>query len=1064
MRWRLGLDLGTNSLGWWALALAGEPDIIGDVTTRRPSGSLDGGVLIFDDGREPSGKGKVGDSRAVNRRLGRGIRKNRDHGKNRYDRLIRELIGFGLLPVEAKHRKDIMQLRDGKGGRPHPYDPYKLRAEAVSRTLTAHELGRCLAHLGRRRGFKSNRKEQSDEDGGKLKERIDQLKQQLDDKTLGQYLWQKRLEGLSQQNPSKVRFRDNPDFYPDRSMYEHEFDIIHKKQAAHFPDLTEEDWAALRETVLWQYPLRPVERGSCEFFHDQPRHWLDTPIAVDFRLFQEINNLRWINRSECAHPLNPEQRRAVLDKLKAVRESVKFTVLRNLKLADKTRAFPADSRFNLEGEKRKELKGHRWAAIFSADPDLAALWQQREQTDSALLDDAFEHLHSAQDDTEAWQKLSQLPGLTERVIQKLVQLPLKPATASVSLGFMREIVPVLRDQGLVYADAVKELTGPDGNPLHHSLRDDGTRWDRLPYYGEVLRGSVMGGNRKDFTPDQPEKYYGKINNPTVHVVLNQLRLLVNRLADRFGPPEEVHIELARELKLPKKKRELMEREQAANQRRNEDIRERFKDMELSARDLKKVKLWEELGKGELARKCPFTGAGIGAADLFNGTVEIEHLLPFPRSLDDSMMNLTLAKKSANALKGNRTPHEAFADNHFRKDGIIWDEVLERIKNLPGPKRQRFAPNAMEAFLRDRDFIARQLTDTAYISRAASRYMRSLKGVERIVTSPGRLTAALRGKWGLNGMPGDDNRKNRTDHRHHAVDALVVALIDASVLQGAARLSAKGADQIWRLRVPELDPVIEAAARERVARILVAHKPNHGLAGKMFKETAYGLVAEEKRDPDFPQHNLVTRKPIAGLTKKQALTIRDRCLREAVARHIADHPTKKLDSVLADFGEQHGVRSVRILVKDTSAHVIKTAPYKAYLPDSNAFCDIWRVPKGKPGKWEKGEYKWIGVYWYYSELPSIVDSPSPNLKVPAQYAANAKFITRLFKNDLIQISEGGVLQTLRIVQIRRDGMLGVSPHHDAEWPGIFKSINGLGKSGFRRLKLHPDGTVYRPKKT
>ena len=564
MRWRLGLDLGTNSLGWWALALADELDTVGHVKTRRPTGSLDGGVLIFDDGREPSSKGKVGDSRAVNRRLGRGIRKNRDHGKNRYDRLIRRLIEFGLLPTGAQHRKDIMQTRDEKGGKPHLYDPYKLRAEAVSRALTAHELGRCLAHLGRRRGGKFDRKEQSDEEGGKLKEKIDRLKQQLGDKTLGQYLWQKRLEGLSQQKPSKVRFRDNPDFYPHRSMYEHEFDTIRAKQAVHFPTLAEEDWAELRETVLWQYPLRPVERGPCEFFHDQPRHWLDTPIAVDFRLFQELNNLRWVDGNECAHPLTDAQRHAVLEKLRSTKESVKFTVLRNLKLADKTRAFPADSRFNLEGEKRKALKGHRWAAIFSADPELADLWQQREQTDSALLDDAFEHLHSAQDDEEAWQKLSQLPGLTEQTIQKMVQLPLKPGTASVSLGFMREIVPVLRDQGLVYADAVAELTGPDGNPLHHSLRDDGTRWNRLPYYGEILQGSVMGGNRSEFTPDQPEKYYGKINNPTVHVVLNQLRLLVNRLVDRFGPPEEVHIELARELKLPKKKREQIGRAHVLN--------------------------------------------------------------------------------------------------------------------------------------------------------------------------------------------------------------------------------------------------------------------------------------------------------------------------------------------------------------------------------------------------------------------------------------------------------------------------------------------------------------------
>src|SRR5690606_17483528 len=162
-------------------------------------------------------------------------------------------------------------------------------------------------------------------------------------------------------------------------------------------------------------------------------------------------------------------------------------------------------------------------------------------------------------------------------------------------------------------------------------------------------------------PDAPEgsqERIGRVPNPTVHIGLNQLRKVVNALIDRYGPPVEIVIELARELKLNAERKKEIQRENRENEARNA-----ARSAELAALGLADthgnrllLRLYEELPADE--RVCVFSGTPISKQMLFSGAIEIEHILPYSRTLDDSFMNKVLCAREANRVKGNRAPAEA----------------------------------------------------------------------------------------------------------------------------------------------------------------------------------------------------------------------------------------------------------------------------------------------------------------------------------------------------------------------------------------------------------------------
>ena len=978
-----------------------------------------------------------------------------------------ELSRLGLMPEPGVDRDELFQTSRAAVDKDQ-FNPYRLRAEALERTLDPYELGRVLLHLGLRRGFKSNRVEPLDDNEGMLKNRMNDLQDALNGRTLGQFQWERiNAEEDRQQagsKPAGIRFRGDGRFYPSRSMYAEEFEAIRQRQAPHHRDrLQEEDWERLKTRyVLFQWPLKPVERGRCEFLPEELRHWRDTPIGHDFRIYQELNALRWFDGDLREHSLDAGQRAAVLDLLLTRRSEVKFDALRKLRQGNGSPLFPDCVRFNFEDGKRKGLKNHGVAKMLSGDPALVELWQRRcsGEGDGGFLDDIFQVLHEETDPQELEALLSRNSGLESTAIDALEKLRLSRATASVSRRFMESIVPVMRDQGLMYWEAVGELTDSEGTPLHHSHKPGEADREQLPYYGEILRNSMLGADPAVDPDSQPEAHFGKINNPTVHVALNSLRRVVNELIARFGePPVEVHVELSRDLKRSRKQRDETAARQAREERENRRIREMLSRHNVpvpSARDVKKVKLWEELGQSELARRCPFSGKPISFAQLVNGDAEIEHILPFKRTLDDSMANLTVAMRWANRLKGNRTPYEAFASGAHAKDGIDWETVSSRGTRLPSNKVWRFGPDAMVRFEGENDFLARQLTDNAYIARSAVRYLGCLKGVEQIVPNRGGLTALLRGKWSLNGILSDDNRKRREDHRHHAIDAAVIALADRRVLQSVSEQTGRRSDDRVSIQVPELPTNIEEAIRRQVPEIVAAFRPDHNWQGPMFKGTAYGFVEPRRRDPELPEHNLVTRKLLTELTAKEDQCIRDPSIRRDLRNYLEDasRAGEKREQTLARFSAEHGIRSVRIVVKDQTVVPIPSAPYKGYKLGSYVCCDVWRLPKGKAGRWRDGEYVWKGVYWSYAEAVGGIPAPETRKPHPA-----ARLTARLFKNDMVSWEEGGRPQIMRVAGFSTtNNKLDVVPHSEADPTRNYVSINVLGGSGLRKLRVMPDGSV------
>jgi CRISPR-associated endonuclease Csn1 len=1062
--WKLGLDLGTNSIGWSVFAYEGtaEPDWA--------SWSLiDSGVRIIPDGREPAAQGRVGDSLAVQRRLARGMRRNRDRGKNRVHALVNALLVRGLLPKEADIRSALISVGS----------PYALRSRAVEpgQVLSPHELGRALLHLGLRRGFLSNRKSDGAEEATEFKRKIGALHHALahhlltgeavaaldeavepqgDPWTLGQFLYQREQSALG------VRFRgEEGDFYPDRAMYRDEFERIRAVQGPNHPQLTADDWDRLRDQhILFQHPLRPVERGACSFYPDQLRTFRDTPIAQQFRLYKDVSILRWFDHQQKSHRLDAEQYQGVIDVLQR-QEKATFGGLRRLKRADGSPLFDKHSRFNLEDEKRTHLDGNRVAAMMRRMPILTKLWESRSADE---LNDIFDRLHAPvlngvmMDDAALIASLIKDFALTIADANALAALPLSSITTSYSRQAMEDLFPLMRDSGLDEYDAAVELLGKDeANRRLAGFQQAQEQLPALPYYGEVLRGSTLGADPRKSADSNPEGHYGRIGNPTVHIALNQVRKLVNELIGRFdGPPAMIHVELSRDLKLPKVKREALNSENGKNERANKNRATWWKEMtkgaEPTARDLKKIKLWEELARDETARRCVFTGRVISAAHLVNGEVEIEHLLPRSRTLDDSLSNLTLSFRNANRLKGNRTPFEAFGHDQQATNGIVWADILERIKGLPPAKAARFAADAMDSWEVGTDFAARQMTDNAHIARAARRYLTAV--CPQVFPSPGRLTAMIRSQWRLNGLLSDDNRKNRTDHRHHAIDAFIIGLATRSMLQRVSTAMSHDREQV---RLPDLPEPLRESLRQRLDCMVVSFKPDHSGQGGMFNETAYGFV-----DPET--HTLVTRKRIDSLSEKELDAIRDPQWKAKIADFLAAQgpkarsDTKERQRFLAEFGRQNGVKTLRILVKNSSVTPIASAPYKGYARGAYVCCDVWAVPDGKKGKWNRGKWKWEGQFIAYADCHQ---GQPPHSSASKPHPA-ARFVTRLFKNDLIAIDDGGKPQILRVAGFSTtNNKLDLRSYVAAESVQKYLSINVLGAQGLRKVSVSPSGVVQMP---
>lgn len=1080
MRWRLGLDLGSNSLGWAVVRLDSDGN---------PCELTHFGPRIFPDGRNP----KDGTSLAVQRRVPRGMRRRRDRYLGRRHDLMQALVALGLMPPDEAGRKGLEIL-----------DPYALRAKALDAPLTPHELGRALFHLNQRRGFKSNRKADSkDNESGVIKEgigRLEALMEKEKARTLGEYLFMRLRKG------DMARARPEAGFYTGRAMYEREFDKIREHQQPHH-SLSDAQWDGLKDIIFYQRPLKPVDPGWCLLEDGERRAARALPCAQEFRMVQEVANLRITEKPGApALPLTLEQRDKVLGELRTQKELKLDRLIKLLKLS-------SEATVNLLDENRDKLKGDETSARLSHKDLFGKGWHRKSFDERTAIVRVLIDTEKPEDieriAREQW-------GLEEAAAQKLANIGLPDGFARLSEKAITKLLPIMEDQGLNYSEAVAEIEEYG----HHSDFRPDRALDELPYYGAVLTRQVVGGDPSRPVTDEVA-HYGRIANPTVHIGLNQVRRVVNDLVEVYGKPEQIVLELARDLKMNKeekdKERKKNRENEVANQRREKEIR--VAGGIPTPHIMRKLRLWEEQTYGSV-NVCPFTGEPISFEMAIDERTEIEHILPFSKTLDDSMANKVLALRKANRAKRDQTPYDAFGTNpEIGGQQYDYDAILLRAAALPSNKRWRFQPDAMDKFKGEFGFLERQLNETKYLSRIARTYLANLydekgEGRQRVRAIPGRLTAMLRGRWGLNtllrghNVDGGDSdepaRKNRDDHRHHAIDAFVIAMTDQRLLQKVAEQNSD-AD---RTRLIEKVPLpwpgfTPEVLRPHLDRLVVAHKPDHGsypwqtkrnggrhvsTSGALHNETAYGLVAEGKNG----NWQVVSRTALGSFATPEKMeaglaAIRDPALREALIAQwrafqrnpptspAPDDPEaapKKPKNAAAAFadhiatkgfafkGRTVKVRRVRV-VEELSVVAIRDRktgrPYKAYKPDGNAFSDIYELPNGR----------WTAV------TIRRFDANQPDFD-PVKFRPHprAKRVMRLHIDDMAAVGEGENRRILRIVKMSGQTITmadhfeaGALKARDADKGDPFKyfqkSAGELRKVGFRKVGVDPIGRITDP---
>ncbi|NEM99275.1 type II CRISPR RNA-guided endonuclease Cas9 [Pontibacter burrus] len=914
----LGLDLGTNSIGW-SVVDASQKVILG------------AGSHIFQEGVNIDAKSKAETPKNAKRREYRQKRRQLFRRKFRNNLLQKALKQASLMPASLEENDAYWQGC-----------PYQLRKKALSEPLTAHEIGRVIFHLNQRRGFKSNRKSGSNEEGalykgGNGKTGIDDTLadwQNGDFRTFGEY--------LASLDPHLQRLRNR---YTLRSWYERELEEIWQVQQRYHPDkLTPELKKQLAcpdfGIVFYQRPLKSQKHlvGKCTLEPQKPRVPVCHPDFEEFRMWQIINNLQVAGPGRFNELLDDEEKTKLVE-LFYTRDKIKISDIRKkLKLTeDYTFNYEEKEQFtgNETSIKLSKLFGKAaWDAL--PDEDKTLRTSKTEEKSISKLD-VWHTLYFAQDQDWLQKYAAEKWGFTDEQLSKLSKTHLKEGYGSLSLNAIRKMLPLLR-QGIKYDKAALQAG------YHHSQISE-----------------YKTGLEKLETPKN-------LRNPIVQQALYELRTLVNQLIQQYGKFDIIRVELARDLKVSATKRADIRIEQFKNRARNDRYYQELVQQGVqrpSKNDIDKYLLWEECKK-----TCPYTGQAISFNDLFlHGRFDIEHILPYSRTLDDSIANKTLCEKGFNIKKGNQTPHECLSG-----DQANYMLVLERVQKHMPRKLARFKQEKL-----DEDFAQKQLNDTRYISKEARAYLKSI--CDRVDVTTGTATAPLRHFWGLNSILNEGrNKKTRDDHRHHAVDALVVALTTPGILRELSNWNKLDrSPQMHNFEMPW--DTFYRDARTAIENILVSQKKNGktvtswnrkvkdkdgktttqrqvAARGQLHKETVYG-----KRQDLQGKEFYAVRKSLETLTPAMIGKIVDPVVREIVKDRLrafgVDPDSKKFEipktafneplympNIKGKSGRQNQIKKVRIRENSSGMVKLKQDINQWVEPGSNHHVAIYQDEQGK----------------------------------------------------------------------------------------------------------------------
>ncbi len=919
----LGLDLGTNSIGW-ALVDETKGEILGM------------GSRIFPEGVENLGEGDNEISKNATRTNARGTRRQFYRRRMRKRLLIRTLSENKMCPLTVEQYRiwrDTNKFPEKELASWFALNPYELRAKALTSKITLEELGRVFYHMIQRRGFQSNSRSAGKDDGaifkGKPKEGkigIDETRKSIEGNTLGEYLFEIYPKENKPFKELKERIRNR---YTTRQMYINEFERIWENQSKYHAELTKdlkqklggrkkEDEYTEDGIIFHQRPLRSQKHliGNCTF---EPKK---TRCPISAIPFEEFRVWQWVNTVECnGEKLSDTERKKVAHFLftkdkpsfKAIRKVINKLGLEykfNYKDDDKI-----VGTYTISNLSNKKFFGNKW-------------WDFSEKKKENI----WHVLYSFEDKSNLKEYAIEKWHFTEEQAEKITSFHLnKGGYSALSRKAINNILPFLK-QGYTYDVAV--AMGGVVNAMEKSSTHE--IQDVLDSMYDIVRNNLKGGyneslknflkENKGFTDKQLSKLYHHsasietaiisdrlpvnaeadkeiqgIRNPIVITALFELRKVVNEIIDTYGKPDIIKVEMARDLKQSKEGRNRQRREQKRLERENDRIILELHALGqvVSHENILKYKLWEEC-----QHTCPFTGAEIGISQLFTGEIQIEHIHPWSRSLNDSFMNKTLCFADENRAKGNKTPYEFYIEQGEDK----WEEVKTRALTLFYDTKQ--FPNRYQKYKRfvakkmDDDFISRQLNDTRFISKEAKNYLSKI--CNNIQVAPGQSTANLRQKWGLNNILNlEGDTKNRDDHRHHAIDALVMACTKRSYLQELSKWNRyQRSYEVKKFPLPWES--FRSDAEKAVSEILVSHKKrknivtirnhkvkvngktyvNKGFAarGQLHKETVYG----RRQAPDCTIKHFHVRKPIESLTTlKHVDKVVDSVIRKLIHQRVEE---------------------------------------------------------------------------------------------------------------------------------------------------------------------------------
>jgi CRISPR-associated endonuclease Csn1 len=771
-----GFDIGMASVGW---AVLNETRIV----------AL--GVRIFDRAEDEKGK-----PLNEHRRLMKTQRNRLKRRVVRLKKLRRLLRDENLVPTS-----DISQFEstNTKRGTPNLKSPWTLRAEGLDRKLEPSEWARVLYHLVKRRGFFAARKSETVDDtkqGGKLTQGVKRTSALLGNpenpryRTLGEMAVKDEAFTQAKRNKSGSYVNSF-----DRGLLGKELSELFKAQrdlgCTHAGANLENEVSQLfwyqKPAITGAAMLKMI--GQCTFEITQDRAPKRSYSAERFVWLSKLNNLRILQNGE-RRPLSEYEKAAVRD-LPYLLKEVSYKQLRDKLIKEcgfseswQDAGFEGLSyRTSIKRNKKGEVIGtkepgdieskagglaklsawHEIKAALSA-AGLESSWQ-RISVDAKILDGIGLALSIYKSDEEILPELHKL-GLTEAEKGALLVLDFKDFL-KISQKAIQKLLPHM-EKGLRYDEACA-----------------------LPEVG-YNHSQPQAATNSYIT--LPKIEYRDIRNPVVYRALNQARKVLNELIRVYGSPCAVHVELARDLSKSFEERMEIRKGQDAYQEEREDAIRRFKeDLKVEpnprGQDVQKYRLYNEQGG-----QCAYSQRAIDVTRLTEGGyVEIDHILPYSRSFDDSQNNKVLVLTAENRNKGNRIPFEYLDGANESPQWRNFEGWVRGHRNFRKAKRERMLRRSYTAEEAE-GFKARNLNDTRFVTRFFSEFVRQnlafsidSTGLHKkvpVLCPSGGFTSFLRARWGL--------IKNRAESDlHHALDACVIAAASPALIKRVSDFSRLG---------------------------------------------------------------------------------------------------------------------------------------------------------------------------------------------------------------------------------------------------------------------------------